>query len=101
MVISETELRQRFERELNEAGLGAVIDYESSQFLIVGEGPFVELVLTDASRQSDAAFVLTRVSDELRAEGVVLDGIVRSLWQVERIWYVGLARTPDGGLRTA
>ena len=28
MVISETELRQRFERELNEAGLGAVIDYE-------------------------------------------------------------------------
>ena len=31
----------------------------------------------------------------------MLDGIVRSLWQVERIWYVGLARTPDGGLRTA
>jgi hypothetical protein len=99
--MSEIELRELFEQHLNEAGIGSVVDYETSQFLTVPEGLFAELVLTDASRQSDAASVLTKVCEALRSKGLALNGIVRSLWQIRRIWYVGPARTAEGGLRTA
>ena len=101
MVITETELKQMFDRQLNEAGLASVVDYEASQFLNTTDGSFAELVLTDASRQPDAETILTKVSDELRSEGANLDGIVRSLWHVGEIRYMGPTRAPDGGLRTA
>ena len=101
MVVSEVELRKLIERELRRIGLESVVDYDASQFLIVPEGPFVELVLRDASFQSAADSVLASVSDELRRDGIVLDGIVRSRWQIRRIWYLGPSRTPEGGLAFA
>jgi hypothetical protein len=99
--MNETELRELLEKELKGSGLDASIDYETSQFLSVPEGFFAELVLTDASRQRDAERILVKEADNLRSKGITLTGIVRSLWQVRRIEYMGPARTPQGGLRTA
>lgn len=99
--MTEAEFQKIVQQRLTDAGLGAVIDYESSQFLTVPEGLFAEVVLTDASHQTEASLVLTEIADTLRTQGVELSTIVRSLWQVSDIRYVGPARSPEGGLRTA
>ena len=92
--MTETELQKTVKQRLTEAGLGTLIDYESSQFLTVPEGLFAEVVLTDASHQAEASLVLAEMAEALRAQGVELTSIVRSLWQVGDIRYVGSAQSP-------
>ena len=99
--MTETEFQELVKRQLNIAGLETVVDYESSQFLSVPEGLFAEVVLTDASCQSDASEVLKRVTETLRSTGIELSSVVRSLWHVNDIRYVAPARGPEGGLRAA
>jgi hypothetical protein len=100
-VMNETQLRELLETQLGSAGLGEALDHETSQFLIVPEGLFAELVLKDASYQTEATRILARTADELREKQIILTWIVRSLWQIKRIWYGGPTRTPQGGLRAA
>jgi hypothetical protein len=78
-----------------------VLDRDVSQFLLTGSGYFIEIVLTDASRQADAEQVVRDVANELKKSGIQLDAVVRSLWQIDEVSYVGVARTPEGGIRTA
>jgi|ERR1035437_50744 hypothetical protein len=92
--MTETELQKTVKQRLAEAGLGTLIDYESSQFLTVPEGLFAEVVLTDASHQAEASLVLAEMAEALRAQGVELSSIVRSLWQVGDIQYVESAQSP-------
>ncbi|HEY5175336.1 MAG TPA: hypothetical protein VII95_07190 [Terriglobales bacterium] len=99
--MTETELQKTVKQQLTEAGLGTVIDYESSQFFTVPEGVFAEVVLTDASHQAEASLVLAEMAEALRAQGVELTSIVRSLWQVGDIRYVEPAWSPEGGISTA
>ncbi len=99
--MTETEFQEMVKLQLAGAGLKDGIDYESSQFLVEPEGFFAEIVLRDALLQPEADQVLKRVADVLRSKNLELSSIVRSLWHVKTVCYVGPARSAGGGLRTA
>jgi hypothetical protein len=99
--MNEAGLQKQIEVDLSLAGIMPVVDRDKSQFLTDLPDWFAEIVLTDASRQADAEQILREISSNLHKSGTSLDVVVRSLWNTVRIWYVGPARTKEGGLRTA
>ena len=99
--MNESELQKHIEVRLALEGILPEVDREKSQFLTDLPGWFVEIVLTDASRQADAERIVKEVSAELGESGTSLDVVVRSLWEVVKVWYAGPARTMEGGLRAA
>jgi hypothetical protein len=99
--MTESELQKQVEVELAHAGIMPLVDRDKSQFLTALPDLFVEIVLTDASKQADAEQVLRDISGELKQSGTEIDVVVRSLWEVAKIWYMGPARSVDGGLRAA
>jgi hypothetical protein len=99
--MNETGLQKQVEVNLSLAGIMPVVDRDKSQFLTDLPDWFAEIVLTDTSRQADAEQILKEISSNLHKTGTSLDVVVRSLWNVTRVWYVGPARTKEGGIRTA
>lgn len=99
--MTESELESLIFERLRQAGIADIVDRDLSQFLWVGSEFFAEIVLTDASRQSDAEHVLREVAAELERGGTALDFVVRSTWQVVSVHYAGVARTAEGGLRNS
>lgn len=99
--MNESELQKHIEVELALAGIMPVVDRDKSQFLTDLPDWFVEIVLSDASRQADAEQIVKEISSELRESQINLDAVVRSLWEVGRVWFAGPARTTEGGLRAA
>jgi hypothetical protein len=99
--MNESELQKRIEVELALAGIMPVVDRDKSQFLTDLPDWFVEIVLHDASMQADAEQIVRKISAELRESEINLDAVVRSLWEVGKVWFSGPARTTEGGLRAA
>jgi hypothetical protein len=99
--MTESELQRLVEARLRATGLMGVVDRDVCQFLTGLPDCFIEIVLTDASRQADAEQVVKEIAAELKRSGTQLDAVVRSLWQVVEVSYAGVARTPEGGIRTA
>jgi hypothetical protein len=99
--MTESELERLILDRLRQAGVVNLLDRDFSQFLWVGAEFFAEIVLTDASKQTDAERVLKEVATELKREETTLDFVVRSTWQVIDVQYLDVARTAEGGLRTA
>jgi hypothetical protein len=99
--MNEAGLQKQIEVNLSLAGIMPVVDRDKSQFLTDLPDWFAEIVLTDASRQADAEQILKEISSDLHKSGTSLDVVVRSLWDVKKVCYVGPARTKEGGLRTA
>ncbi len=99
--MNQPELQTRVESQLASTGIMPFVDRHKSQFLTDFPEWFVEIVLTDASRQADAEQIIRAFSAELHGSGKELEFVVRSLWRVDRVWYAGPARTKEGGLRTA
>jgi len=99
--MTESELEKLAIDRLTAAGIVSVLDRHHSQFLWVGEEFFAEVVLTDASKQADADRLMKEIAEEMHRTGTRLEVVVRSIWQVGEIRYLGPARTPEGGLMTA
>lgn len=99
--MNESELQKQIEARLALDKIMPFVDRGRSQFLTDLPDWFVEIVLTDASVQADAEQVVRDVSTEVRKSGKNLDVVVRSLWEVVDVWYVGPARTAEGGLQSA
>lgn len=99
--MTESELQKRIEAELALAGIMPVVDRDKSQFLTELPDWFLEIVLTDASRQADAEQIVREFCAELRESGTNLDVVVRSLWEIVKVWYAGPSRSAEGGLRAA
>ncbi|MGO9649084.1 MAG: hypothetical protein ACLPOO_13625 [Terriglobales bacterium] len=99
--MDESELQKLIEARLALAGILPAVDRDKSQFLTDLPDWFVEIVLTDATRQADAEQIVREISAGLRGQGTGLNVIVRSLWEVVAVGYAGPARTAEGGLRTA
>jgi hypothetical protein len=94
-------LQKQIEVDLALAGIMPVVDRDKSQFLTDLPDWFAEIVLTDASRQADAEQVLKQISAGLHKSGTNLEVVVRSLWEVIKVWYAGPARTKERNLQTA
>ena len=98
--MTEVELERRVKERLNEAELLVYLDGSSSQFLEV-PGPFCELVLNDGSKLQQARQVVDALKAEFREQDLELDAVVRALWQIASVNYVGQCRAESGGVRTA
>lgn len=61
----------------------------SSQFLDVGRGVFVELVLNDGSKLHEFEEVVTATKNEF--QGLEIDSIVRAIWIVKSVSHIGVA----------
>jgi hypothetical protein len=61
----------------------------SSQFLDVGGGVFVELVVNEGSKLQEFEEVVAAVKAECK--GLEIESIVRAVWVVESVRYIGLA----------
>jgi hypothetical protein len=99
--MTESELRSRVIQKMTHAELANLLDTDLSQFLWVGDNFFAEIVLKDASKQSDTEQILRQIASDLRSNNIVLEVVVRSIWLVTKSWYSDVARTPEGGIKTA
>jgi hypothetical protein len=95
------ELETVVRNKLGSVGLSAALNEEKSQFLDVSGGFFAEVVLDDASRLPAAEQIVRSVQEELKAKGVEIDVIVRAVWKVKTINFIGPARSVSGGLKAA
>ena len=98
--MTEAELERRVKERLNEAELLVHLDGSGSQFLEV-PGPFVELVMNDGSKLPQARQVVDALRVEFREQDLELDAVVRALWQIASVNYVGQCRSESGSIRTA
>lgn len=101
MNLISAQVEEQLEHRLKEAGLSKFVHRERSQFLNLEGGFFVELVLTDATALSDVERIVRHTTEELRANGIQLESVIRALWEVIDVQYAGPSRSPEGGLRAA
>jgi len=95
------ELETTFRDKLEQAGLVAAMNEEKSQFLDLPDGFFAEIVLNDGSKLAGAERVVRTVREQLEEKGVRVDSIVRAVWRVKEISFVGAAQGVSGGLKAA
>jgi len=101
MNMTFNQAEELLERQLRDSGLVQFIDRERSQFLDLADQIFVEIVLKDATRLDDAEKIIRTLARELNAQGIHLDSVVRAVWEVVDVLYVGPSRSPDGGIRAS
>jgi hypothetical protein len=53
------------------------------------------------TRLDDVEKIVRHTAQELKAQGIQLDSVVRALWEIDDVSYVGPSRSSDGGLRAA
>jgi hypothetical protein len=99
--MTEAELERYVKECLNNSGLLAYLDPSSSQFLEIPGGWFCEVVVTDSTKLDGARQVIADAAAGLNAEGVSLDTVIRALWRVEDVKYVGPCRGESGGIKFA
>jgi hypothetical protein len=80
--MTSLELGNLIRERLSAAGLAQYLDEAKEQYLEFPDGFFAEVVLKDASKLSEAQRVVKSVEEELRRQGVELDAIVRTNWEV-------------------
>jgi hypothetical protein len=101
MKATPTEIEELLDQRLQEADLMKFVNRDRSQFLDLQSELFVELVLNDGNVIPDVEKIVRRTADELRSQDTRLDSVVRALWEIVRVEFVGSSLTPDGGFRAA
>jgi len=101
MNLTLIQIEEQLEHRLKEAGLAKFVLREQSQFLNLDDELFVELVLNDASALHDVERVVRHTAEELRANGIRLGSVIRALWEVVEVHFVGPCSAPSGGIRAA
>jgi len=101
MSMTSVQVEDLVERQLRDAGLFRFVSREHSQFLDLGDEMFVEVVLNDGTPLDDVEKIVRRTAQEAKAQGVRLDSVVRALWEVDDVRYLGPSRSSNGGLRAA
>jgi len=101
MNLTSNQVEELIERKLREAGVSVSINKAHSQFLDMQDEMFVEIVLDDASHLEDVEKIIRNTAQELKLQGIKLDSVVRALWEIVDVSFVGPSRSADGGLRAA
>jgi hypothetical protein len=101
MNVTLSQVVDLLDNKLREAGLSDFVNRKHSQFLDMEDNFFIEVVLDDGAVLEDVEKVVRITEEELKPQGGKLDIIVRAIWEVVQVQYVGPSRTADGGLRAA
>jgi hypothetical protein len=99
--VRTAELETILSDRLTVTGLSTAVNGEMSQFLDLSDGFFAEIVLNDGSKLVQTEQILRDVRQELNERGVRLDSIVRAIWTVKDIQFIGPARGVSGGVKAA
>jgi len=70
---------------LSDVGVASVVDHERSQVLDLGDYVFVEVVLTDATKQEEVERAVKELSESQKKRGEPIDYVVRSIWVISRV----------------
>jgi hypothetical protein len=89
-------LRDRFRAE----GFQDMITNEPALWT-QGGNYIVEILFPDPGRQPILERLLKSIQSELSLKGIGLNVLLRALWKVDTVEYVGPARSQSGGLKTA
>jgi len=95
MISTFNELRGTLEKRLQAAGLAQFVDRDRSQFLDLGGEVFVEIVVNDGAVLGDIEKIVSLTSDEMRAQHILVDTLVRALWEMVSVEHAGTSRTAD------
>ena len=95
------QVEESIERRLRDAGLSKFVNREQSQFLDMQNEVFVEVVLNDGTALGDVEKIIRETVQELKTQGIKLDSVVRALWEILDVSFVGPSRSADGGIRAA
>lgn len=99
--LTETELKRLLLERFQEANLLPFIVEGQQQCLELEEEFFVEIVLKDASKLNAAREVVEVLKTELRPKGIEIDAVLRALWNVKEVRYLGPPLAESGGIRSA
>jgi hypothetical protein len=95
MILMADQLQSALERRIREAGLAKFYEGQHSQYLDLDGEVFAEVVLNDGSALAEAERLVHQTADELAQQGIKLDSIVRALWEIMSVNYLGGSTTPD------
>jgi hypothetical protein len=101
MNLTSNQVEELIEGRLREVGILNFVNRAHSQFLDIQDEIFVEIVLDDATHLEDVERIVRNTAQELKTQGIKLDSVVRALWQILDVSFVGPSRAADGGLRAA
>jgi hypothetical protein len=101
MNTTASKVEEILERRLRDANLSRFVKKEHSQFLDLQDEVFVEVVLIDGAALDAVERIVRQTAEELRPQGITLDSVVRALWEIVEVTYVGPSRAPSGGIRAA
>jgi hypothetical protein len=97
-ILTLEQIETTIEQRLKDAGMYSALNKGLTQFLSFPEGFFAEIVLNDASHIQEIEQILRSYNEELQAKGIALDAVVRAVWKISNVQYVGPARAPDGSI---
>lgn len=101
MNLTSNQVEELIERQLRDARISNFVNRAHSQFLDMQDSLFVEIVLDDATYLEDVGKILRNTAQELKAQDITLESVVRALWEILDVNFVGPSRSADGGLRAA
>ncbi len=93
MLEHEEQVKATVLAELNARNLREFWIERSSQFLDVGAGVFVELVVSDGSKLPKFEEVIAATKNEF--QGLEIDSVVRAVWFVKSVRHIGIASSSD------
>jgi hypothetical protein len=101
MQLNMTEVQSILGSKIADAGLSKFIDFDRQRCAEFEGGLFVELAIRDSSRKRDIEEAIKTAQDILKKDHFELRVLLRTLWSIESIEFVGPSRTDNGGIRAA
>jgi hypothetical protein len=96
MAVIVDQVQTLLERKFQEANLSQFVNRDHSQFLDLSGGEvFAEVVLNEGSALDEAEKLVSQIAEELSQHGIRLNSVVRALWEIASIEYLGDSTTPD------
>ncbi len=95
--MTEPELKQLIFERMKAADLLHYLSEGEQQCFDFPEGFFVEVVVKDGSKLPAVRNIMDSIRAELEQQGVPLDPVVRALWDVKDVQYVGVPVDPESG----
>jgi len=100
--MTESELTELLNEAFEGAGLSRYVVSDRSQLFEDPDDPggfFVEIVLNDGSKLHKANGLIESIRRRLEAQGSHLDSILRAIWSVRKVEYVGPSRGKSRGIK--
>ncbi|MGH9342642.1 MAG: hypothetical protein ACRD19_02610, partial [Terriglobia bacterium] len=95
------DLEKLIKQELSSEGLIQYLDDRQEQYLEFPDGFFAEVVLNDGSKLSEVERIVKAIKERLQKQEIDVDVIVRAIWKVTSVRYVGHAVGASGGVKAA